>query len=375
MNLRKYGLPAALLLVAATGSSALAQDNRGQAQDRQDPIVLAKSGGFVIGGKVLENPKNANQHLSCDHGYVEYFLPTNPRKTGLVMWHSSSTQVWQNRWDGGEGFKDMFLRRNYPVYLWDGPRVGRANWSCEPITYTPEYRDEGNFAAWNFGESYKNWWPDVQFPTNNEEAWKEATASRYDEFDFLKNIDVETDAAAVAADSGRLGDSIVYLTNSAGGLRAMVTTGKTTKDNIAGIVAYESIGYVFPIGDPESPKLCQDPNACGFGPVGVPLEAFKKLAKLKSIQFVWGDHRSHPTSRVHEWVEQSRLCAKLINKYGGHAEVLMLGDDAGLKGSTHIPFADMDNDKVAALLDAFLKKSELDGYQGAKPRGRWVWEN
>jgi hypothetical protein len=53
----------------------------------------------------------------------------------------------------------------------------------------------------------------------------------------------------------------------------------------------------------------------------------------------------------------------------------MLGDDAGLKGSTHIPFADMDNDKVAALLDAFLKKSELDGYQGAKPRGRWVWEN
>lgn len=37
------------------------------------------------------------------------------------MWHSCSTQVWQNRWDGGEGYKDMFLRRDYPVYLWDGP--------------------------------------------------------------------------------------------------------------------------------------------------------------------------------------------------------------------------------------------------------------
>jgi hypothetical protein len=373
MNLSKYALLA--LLLAVTTGGALSQDNHGQTQGRKDPIVLAKSGGFVTGGKVLENPTDPHQHLSCDHGYVEYFLPENPRKTSLVMWHSSSTQVWQNRWDGGEGFKDMFLRRSYPVYLWDGPRVGRANWSCEAITYTPAYRDEGNFAAWNFGLSYKNWWADVQFPTGNAQAWQEATASRYDEFDFLKNIDLETDAAAVAADSGRLGDSIVYLTNSAGGLRAMMTTAKAAKNNIAGIVAYESIGYIFPIGDPENPKLCTDPNACGFGPIGVPLEEFKKLAKLKSIQFVWGDHRSEPKSRVREWVEQSRLCAKLINRYGGHAEVLMLGDDAGLKGSTHIPFADMDNEKVAALLDEFLKKSKLDGYQGAKPRGHWVWDN
>jgi hypothetical protein len=50
MKLGQYGLPAALLLVAATGD-ALAQNNLGQAQDRQSPIVLAKSGGFVIGGK------------------------------------------------------------------------------------------------------------------------------------------------------------------------------------------------------------------------------------------------------------------------------------------------------------------------------------
>ena len=59
--------------------------------------------------------------------------------------------MWENRWDGGEGYKSMFLRKGYPVYLWDGPRVGRANWSCEPITYTPEYFDQRNFAAWRFG--------------------------------------------------------------------------------------------------------------------------------------------------------------------------------------------------------------------------------
>ena len=138
----------------------------------------------------------------------------------------------------------------------------------------------------------------------------------------------------------------------------MKTTAKTSKNNIAGIVTYESIGYLFPIGDPESPTICTNPGAaCAFGPLGVPLEDFKKLAKLKKIQFVWGDNRPETEQQV----ILSRLCAKLINKYGGNAEVLKLGDDAGLKGSTHIPFMDMDNDKVASLLFKLLSK-KLDGY-------------
>jgi hypothetical protein len=339
------------------------------------PIVLEKSGGFVIGGRVIESPTEPGQHQSCDHGYVEYFLPANARSTSLVMWHSSSTQVWQNRWDGGEGFKDMFLRRGYPVYLWDGPRVGRANWNCETVTSAPIFRDERNFVSWNFGPSYGQWWPGVQFPANDPSSWQQATAARYEEFDRLKNIRIETDAAAVAADSGRLGNRIVYLTNSAGGLRALVTAAKASGDNIAGMVTYESIGYVFPIGDPESPPACTDEEACGFGPIGVPLDDFRKLAKLKSIQFVWGDHRSGPDATNAAYVEQSRLCAKLINKYGGHAEVLMLAEDAGLKGSTHIPFADLDNEKVAALLDGLLRRAGLDGMSKSGLHGHWVWDN
>lgn len=380
---RSSNLPIAALLMFAGASGAWAHDN-----SHVDPIVLEKTGGFIIGGKHFNvpptnpnNPATPNRTLSCDHGYVEYFLPINPRKTSIVLWHSSSAQVWQNRWDGGEGYKDKLLRADYPTYIWDGPRVGRANWSCETVTYTPSNRDQGNFTAWKFGPTIPagqvptpaEFYPGTQFPANSpklEEYWWNATGARYDEFDNAYNIELETDAASVAADSGRLGNQIVYLTNSAGGLRAMKTTAKTTKNNIAGIVTYESIGYVFPIGDPESPTLCTALTpACAFGPLGVPLEDFKKLAKLKKIQFVWGDNRPETEQQV----ILSRLCAKLINKYGGNAEVLKLAEDAGLKGSTHIPFMDMDNDKVAGLLFKVLKKNKLDSYQRSNPWGAWRW--
>jgi hypothetical protein len=372
---------AALLLVAATSTGVLAHGSN----KKKDPIVLDSSGGFVIGGKIIDvatgEAPTGNRSLSCDHGYVEYFLPAKPRETSIVLWHSSSAQVWQNRWDGGEGFKDKMLRADYPTYIWDGPRVGRANWSCESITYNPGNRDQGNFSAWKLGPAppagllptQDEFYPNVKFPTENTEAWLNATRSRYDEFDRGDNVGLQTDVAAVAADSGRLGDQIVYLTNSAGGLRAMMTTSKTTGDNIAGIVTYESIGYVFPLttsgaaaGLPMPATLCDTSGAaCAFGPIGIPEEDFKKLAKLKKIQFVWGDNRPEDYS----FVIQSRQCAALINAYGGNAEVVKLGDIPGFEGSTHIPFADMHNDKIAGLLFKTLRSVRLDRY--ARSGGWW----
>ena len=381
--LSKRRLSLAAILIAAA-SPAFAQSQGVPTQTVPlDPYTLTSSGGFIIGGyhQTFNSPSTGlpvpNRTLSCDHGYVEYFYPKNPKTTSIVLWHSSSAQVWQNRWDGGPGYKDMLLRRGNPTFIWDGPRVGRANWSCETVTYTPSARDQGNFTAWNFGPAIPvgqvptpaEWWPGEQFPINSPnyvDYWWNATGSRYDEFDIEKNIEIETDAAAIAANSGRLGNQIVYLTNSAGGLRAMKTTAKTTGSNIKGIVTYESIGYVFPIGDPDvaagGVTICTSPTAaCAFGPLGVSIEDFKKIARL-NIQFVWGDHREES----YTYVKHSRLCAKLLNKYsalynlGGHAEVLKLGTDAGLTGSTHIPFMDMDNDKVFALLEKFLKTAKLD---------------
>ena len=45
----------------------------------------------------------------------------------------------------------------------------------------------------------------------------------------------------------------------------------------------------------------------------------------------------------------------------------MLRNDAGLEGGTHMLFAGMDNNTVAALLDKFLEKNKLICYVGDGP--------
>ena len=349
--IRSFGLLAAIVGAGiADGGAAVAQPQPEQ------PIMLSRQGAFEAGGKVLSGDKGT---LSCDHGHVEYQVPVNARTVALVMWHSSSTKVWQNRWDGGEGYQSIFLRRGFPVYLWDGPRVGRGNWGCEDYTYKAETgRDQQNFVAWRLGAKYLDWFPGVQFPTNDTKAWEQATRARYDEFDTVKNAQLETDAAAVAID--QIGPSVL-VTNSAGGWRAMLTALKSKSDNVKAIVAYENPGYIFPEG--QGPQLDAGP----FGPVYVPMSEFKKLTRFP-MQFVWGDNveKSPVWTKYLDWCRQF---VDLVNANGGRAEILLL-PSAGLKGNTHIPFADLNNVAVADQLSEFLRRNKLDqaaASTGAKP--------
>ncbi len=309
------------------------------------PIVIAKEGSFTAGGTVVTDPVKGGT-LHCDHGFVDYQIPVHARKTALFLWHSSSAQVWQQRWDGGEGYQQIFLRRGFPVYIWDGPRVGRGNMSCEAYSYTPRVgQDQLNILAWRFGPAAGQWFPGVQFPTDDPKALDMAMSERYDEFDIAKNAHLEAEAGAAAID--RIGPAVL-VTNSAGDWRGMLAALKS--DNVKGIVAYEPAAFVFPEG--EGP---QDPEG-GFGPTHVPLAEFMKLTRFP-IQLVWGDN----TEKTF-WVKNVNLSKQfvdIVNAHGGHAEVLML-PSVGLVGNTHIAFADLNNVKVADQLSLFLKKNRLD---------------
>jgi hypothetical protein len=310
-----------------------------------DPIMIAKQGAFAVGGQILGDPDTSSLH--CDHGVVEYQIPPNPRAVNLLMWHSASAVAWQQRWDGGEGYQSIFLRRGYPVYIWDGPRVGRGDWGCEANSYAPTVgQDQTNFNAWRFGVTYPDWFDGVQFPTTDPEAWNQATRARYQEYDTVANAELQSDAAATL--TNRIGPTVA-LTNSAGGLRALLTAMKS--DKLVGIVMYENVGYVFPEG--EWSGEINGP----FGPVVVPLEQFMALTKIP-LQVVWGDHVD-TSARHSAYLEQSKQFIESINRHGGHAELLMLRE-AGLVGNTHIPFADLNNVAVADLLSAWLRKQGLD---------------
>jgi hypothetical protein len=331
----------ALLACAAFAAVSAAAS----AQVAGSPILIEKQGAFAVGGKVVGDPASASLH--CDHGVVEYQIPPDARAVNLLMWHSASAVAWQQRWDGGEGFQSIFLRRGYPVYLWDGPRVGRANWGCAEITYKPGIgRDQQNFAAWRFGAAYPHWFDGVQFPKDDPEAWNQAMRARYDEFDTIDNAQLQSDAAAVLAD--KIGPTVA-LTNSAGGLRALLTAMKS--DNIVGIVAYENVGWVYPLG--AGPGTAPGP----FGPIEVPLDEFRKLTRIP-LQVVWGDNVDK-SDNYRARFQESRRFVEIVNEHGGKAEVLVLSD-AGLTGNTHIPFADLNNVAVADLLSKFLADRGLD---------------
>jgi hypothetical protein len=328
---------AAACIFVLCGHSALAQDVA--------PILIERQGAMAVGGTVLGDPDVSSLH--CDHGVVVYQIPPDARPVNLLMWHSASANAWLNRWDGGEGFQSIFVRRGYPVYIWDGPRVGRANWGCAETRFQPEVgRDQGNFGAWRFGAEFPKWFDGVQFPTDDPEAWNQAMRARYQEFDSVGNAELQSDAAAELVD--KIGPTVA-LTNSAGGLRALLTALKS--ENLAGIVMYENVGYVFPEGEGTGE------SGGPFGPVEVPLGEFRRLTRIP-LQVVWGDNVDK-VPRYMDSLAQSKLFIDVVNKYGGNAELLMLRD-AGLIGNTHIPFADMNNVEVADLLSDFLASQDLD---------------
>ena len=78
---------AAALLLAGLSHAAFAEDAR---KPQKPPIILESTGAYEVGGKVVAKPGDPSQTLSCDHGYVEYFIPAKRRSVGLIMWHSSS---------------------------------------------------------------------------------------------------------------------------------------------------------------------------------------------------------------------------------------------------------------------------------------------
>jgi hypothetical protein len=336
------------------------------AQGKPQSLTITEQGGRPFGGRVMGEPATGSLH--CDHGYVEWQIPANPRRTPIVMVHASSTKTWDTTFDGRDGFRNIFLRRGYRVYITDLPRTGRAGQGCATATYTPRAdNDQASFTTWRLGlwlpgTAEPQFYPGVQFPRTRE-ALNEFLRIQYPEFNAPENEQVETDALAQLFDE--IGPSVM-LTHSSTGIRGWITGTKTA--NVAAIVSYEPGNAVFPDGEAPPPIRRVDGMMVPAGEM-IPMADFMKLTRFP-IQIVWGDYiptRSDPANvgprltldarRVN--VERAKLMVAAINRHGGHATNIML-PEMGITGNTHFPMMDLNNVRIADLLSSFLAEHKLD---------------
>jgi len=331
-------------------------------------IIIESQGNRTFGGVTLSDN---GQDFACDHGYVDWQIPPNARHFPILFVHASSKRTWETTFDSNrEGFLPIFLRRGYSVFTTDLPRTGQAGQGCQPSYYDPseQWSNQETITNWRFGRWFQGelaptFYPDVQFPQDDPDALNELFRVQTPEYDGLEAEEVETNALAILVNE--IGPSIM-LTHSSTGIRGWVTATKT--DAIAAIVSYEPGAFIFPESNYPDPILMSDGSYASPGRM-ISDDAFIKLIKFP-IQIIWGDYiPSEPNIEFTGALQtldnrranvlRAQLMTDLINHYGGNAENIIL-PNIGIYGNTHWPMTDLNNLKIADLLEQFLTANGLN---------------
>lgn len=346
-----------MAILVPTGAMA---DQKGQSE----PLTLQEQGSFAVGGTVLRNPgtyaNNAptaeGQSLHGDHLYTSYQVPQNPKALPIVMLHGAyqSGRSWETTSDGREGFRNIFLRRGYPVYLVDQPRRGRAGNSTVATTIEPTPYDQLFFDQFRLGV-WPDYFDDVQFdqdPETLNQFFRSVTPNTgpYD-------ADIISDAMSALFD--RIGPSILFTHSQAGG-PGWLTAIKN--QNVSAIVSFEpGSGFVFPEGEVPEPM----PSAAGTLTAEVISQTdFQKLTRIPIVIYYGDNIPAEPTEQrgKDNWrvrLDMARLWVDTINKHGGDAQLVHL-PEIGIRGNTHFPFSDLNNVEIADQVSIFLDENNLD---------------
>ena len=129
---------------------------------------------------------------------------------------------------------------------------------------------------------------------------------------------------------------------------------------VKAVISYEPGGFVFPEG--EVPERI-DGLTGGVAGTPVPMEQFKRLTEIPIVLY-FGDYIPETPSenlgdenwRVH--LQMARKFVETINRHGGNATLVEL-PKIGIYGNTHFLMQDLNNDKLAELLDEWLTKNYL----------------
>ena len=347
------------------------------AQDDSKPKVLEieTMGARAFGGTAVPMPEDPTNFQACDHGFVEWFIPTQAREHPMVLVHGSSTRTYQTTFDGKPGFQSLLLGERYPVYLVDLPWTGRAGKACSEYTWSPVnntfsarfvFTNRVGLWAPNTPESAKQFFPSVAF-SKDPKVLDQYFRNQYVEFNTPKNVEIESDALAVLLEElyRERGKGAILHTHSSSHSRGLLVPRKT--NTLAGQIGWEpSVSPVFPVGELPPPI----PRADGvLVPAGteIPLAEFMKLTR-HPILLIWGDfipkaldpaNAGTPPETRRIWVEAYKRFAMVADKYGGNVKNVIL-PEAGVSGNTHHPMADTNNTEVFRVVSEWLKAENLD---------------
>lgn len=331
---------------------------------KQQPLTIHEQGSFTVGGTVITNPGTfdpykptpAGQTLHGDHAYVFYQVPEKAHKYPLVMWHGIGqfSKTWETTPDGREGFQNIFLRRNFPVYLIDQPRRGDAGRGTVAATVTPTPDEQGWFGTFRVG-IWPNYFEGVQFARDSN------TLNQYfrQMVPNIGPIDLNVNTDAVSALFNKIGAAILVTHSHSGGMGWLTAI---KNQNVKAIVSYEpGSGFLFPEG--EVPSSMQSAGGT-LEAVSVPTPDFLKLTKIPIVIYYGDNIPEEPTSNPGQdgWrvrLAMARLWRDCVNKHGGDVTVVHL-PEIGIKGNTHFPFSDLNNLEIADLMSKWLKEKGLD---------------
>jgi hypothetical protein len=328
------------------------------------PLIIQEQGSFAVGGTVIANPGTFDpvkmspegQTFHGDHAYVFYQIPQNVRKLPLVFWHGYGqfSKTWETTPDGREGFQNIFLRRDFGVYVIDQPRRGNAGRSTQPITLTPVPDEQKWFNIFRVG-IWPDFFPGVQFSHDSmtlEQYFRQMTPD-------TGPIDINVNSDAVAALFQKIGPGILVTHSHSGGM-GWDTVIKS--QDIRSVVSYEpGSNFVFPEGEVPPPKTSSGGT---LKALGIPLSDFMKLTKIPIIIYYGDNIPEKPVDNPGQdmWrirLEMAWLWRDAVNRHGGDVTVVHL-PEIGISGNTHFPFSDLNNIRIADLMYEFLEKKGLN---------------
>lgn len=363
-----FPLVAAVFLIACeTGNN-----NNDKGNANKDAMVVKEQGSFAAGGTVKgdsgkfdpikdgafnpDSQSTAGQTIHGDHAFVYYQVPENSRNLPLVFWHGfgQSMKTWQTTPDGREGFQNIFLRHRYPVYLIDQPRRGEAGRSTESTEVTASPDDQLWFGIFRLG-LWPDFYEDVQFSKDSSalnQFFRQMTPD-------TGPLDFDVNISAVSALFDKIGSGILVTHSQSGGLGWLTAI---KNKNIKGIVSFEPFSnFVFPEGE------VPDPISYYGGKLeaeAVSQSEFERLTKIPIIIYYGDNIPDNPTENPgqDQWragLTMAKQWKDAVNDHGGDVTLVHL-PDIGIKGNTHFPMSDLNNEDVADVMAEWLKEKGLD---------------